>query len=236
MKFKDIVKSGFEEFKIEYNSKILEKIIKHKDMILEWNKKINLTAIRSDEDMAVKHYIDSLSINKYVSEKRSFIDVGTGAGFPGIPISILNNRLNTVLLDSLKKRVNFLNEVVDKLEIKNVKCIHGRAEEFGVNVDYREKFEVATARALTRLPVLLEYCLPYVKVNGIFIAMKGSDIEEVGSSNKALKVLGGEIVHIEKLTLPCSKIIRNVIIIQKIKQLSTKYPRKPGIPRAKPLM
>jgi 16S rRNA (guanine527-N7)-methyltransferase len=173
---------------------------------------------------------------RYIKNNKSIIDIGTGAGFPGIPIRIFNDNINVVLLDSLKKRINFLNILIEKLKLKNVESVHGRAEDYGINVQYRENFEIAIARAVSSLPILLEYCMPFIKINGLFIAMKGSDIEEVKVSHRALDLLGGEIVKIEKFVLPCSQIIRNVIIVKKIKQLSTKYPRKAGTPKAKPLM
>ena len=236
MEFEEIISNGLKKFNIKYEEIILGKFVQYKELLLEWNNKINLTSITDEEGIAIKHFIDSLSIYKYIKESKSIIDIGTGAGFPGIPIKILCGGMNVVLLDSLNKRINFLNTVIKSLELNKIEAIHGRAEEYGAKSGYREKFEVAVARAVSSLPILIEYCMPFLKIGGRMIAMKGSDLTEINISNKALTELGGIIESIENFTLPCSDINRNVIIIQKLDTYRQKYPRKVGQAKAKPLM
>ncbi len=220
-----------------------EQFSKYMELLKEWNTKINLTAIEDDREIVIKHFIDSLSILPYIKdEKQKLIDVGTGAGFPGIPLKIAGANLEITLLDSLDKRIRFLNEVIDALDISRqggvlpIKAIHGRAEDFGIKPEYREKFDIAVARAVANLPVLLEYCLPFVKINGIFIAMKGSSTEEFENCGRALDILGGKIEKIEKMQLPFTNIERNVVVVRKFRQTPTKYPRKAGKPSKEPLI
>ena len=163
------------------------------------------------------------------------IDIGTGAGFPGIPIAILNNNINITLLDSLNKRINFLNIIIQKLELDNVITIHGRAEDIAKLKTHREKYDIVTSRAVAPFNILLEYMLPFNKVNGKTISMKGSNIEEIENSSKALNELGGKINNIEKIFLPYTEIQRNIIIVNKIKETPNKYPRKAGVPKKEPL-
>lgn len=206
-------------------------------LLVEWNEKINLTAITDEEGIVIKHFLDSISIMPYIpKESKSLIDVGTGAGFPGIPIKIVNEKIKITLLDSLEKRVKFLNEVCERLKIKDINSVHGRAEDFGADKRYREQFDIATARAVAGLPVLLEYCLPFVKVGGLFIAMKGPDAkEEVKESGKALEVLGGELLEIKEFTLPHSDNERCIILIKKCRHTPPNYPRKSGKPTKQPI-
>lgn len=213
------------------------------ELLKEWNKKVNLTAIEDDTEIVIKHFIDSMSILPFIKdEKLKLIDVGTGAGFPGIPLKIANPMLEITLLDSLDKRIKFLNEVIKQTGISGhnktseIKAVHGRAEDYGINQQYREKFDIAVARAVANLPVLLEYCLPFVKTNGVFVAMKGSNTEEFNNSAKALDILGGEIEKIEKMELPSTNIERNVVVVRKFRQTPTKYPRKAGKPSKEPLI
>ena len=213
-----------------------EQFENYKDLLLEWNEKINLTAITEEDDIILKHFIDSMTILKHVDEKSSIVDVGTGAGFPGIPVKIANPSINVTLVDSLNKRLIFLEEVIKNLNLEKIKTVHSRAEEFGQNNIYREKFDIATSRAVANLSVLVEYLLPLVKVGGKCICMKGSDIEEeLQNSKDAIKTLGGQIEKIEEFTLPESDIKRNIIVIKKIKKTPNKYPRKPGVPSKDPL-
>lgn len=213
-----------------------EQFEKYKDLLLEWNEKINLTAITEEDDIILKHFIDSMTILKHIDENSSIVDVGTGAGFPGIPIKIANPSINVTLVDSLNKRLIFLEEVIKNLNLEKIKTVHSRAEEFGQNKNYREKFDIATSRAVANLSVLVEYLLPLVKVGGKCICMKGSDIEEeLQNSKDAIKTLGGQIEKVEEFTLPESDIKRNIIVIKKIKQTPNKYPRKPGVPSKNPL-
>lgn len=213
-----------------------EQFEKYKNLLLEWNEKINLTAITDEDDIILKHFVDSMTILKYIESDSSIVDVGTGAGFPGIPVKIANPSINVTLVDSLNKRLLFLEDVINKLNLKQIKTVHSRAEEFGQNKIYREKFDIATSRAVANLSVLVEYLLPLVKVGGKCICMKGSEIEEeLKNSKDAIKILGGEIEKVEEFTLPESDIKRNIIIIKKIKQTPNRYPRKPGVPSKNPL-
>lgn len=213
-----------------------EQFEKYKDLLLEWNEKINLTAITEEDDIILKHFIDSMTILKHIDKNSSIVDVGTGAGFPGIPVKIANPSINVTLVDSLNKRLIFLEEVIKNLNLEKIKTVHSRAEEFGQNKNYREKFDIATSRAVANLSVLVEYLLPLVKVGGKCICMKGSDIqEELQNSKEAIKTLGGQIEKVEEFTLLESDIKRNIIVIKKIKQTPNKYPRKPGVPSKNPL-
>ena len=213
----------------------VNKYYKYMNLILEWNEKINLTAITKEEDIILKHFIDSLTINKYI--KNSIVlDIGTGAGFPGIPLKILNDDSEFILVDALNKRINFLEIVKKELNLNKLELIHSRAEDLAKNNDYREKVDVITSRAVSNLRVLVEYMLPFVKLGGICICMKGSNVkEEINEAKKAIEILGGKIEEIENILLPESDIERNNIIIRKIKNTPNKYPRKAGIPAKQPL-
>lgn len=232
---KTTFKNLAEIINIELTNEQIDKFFNYKNLLQEWNKKMNLTAIVDDEEIILKHFIDSLTIEKYISKDSSIIDVGTGAGFPGIPLKIVREDIELTLLDSLNKRITFLNEVISINNLQKVRCIHGRAEDVSRETSMREKFDYATARAVANLSTLSELCLPFVKVGGKFICMKGNNIEEVEEAQKAIEVLGGKIVSIEKLTLPNSGIERNVIIIEKIKQTPKQYPRKAGTPAKEPI-
>lgn len=234
--FSKELKDKSSKINIDINEEKIEKFYKYMNLLLEWNEKINLTAIIQPSEIILKHFIDSLTIQQYIdSENQQMIDVGTGAGFPGIPISIVNESQDITLLDSLNKRILFLDDVIDKINLNNIKTIHSRVEDFGKNKNQREKYDIATSRAVAPLNVLLEYLLPLVKVGGKCICMKGSNIEEIENSKNALKILGGEIEKIEKINLPDSDNERNIIIVKKIKSTPEKYPRKPGIPTKEPL-
>lgn len=205
-------------------------------LLLEWNEKINLTAITEEDDIILKHFVDSLTISKYIDNGKSVVDVGTGAGFPGVPIKIVRKDLKVTLVDSLNKRIKFLDDVIEKLKLQEVQTLHFRAEEFGQNKKYRESFDIATSRAVANLSTLVEYLLPLVKVGGICICMKGSEIkEELENSKKAIEILGGKIDDQIEFILPESDIKRNIIIIKKIKTTPSKYPRKAGTPAKEPL-
>ena len=213
-----------------------EQFEEYKKLLLEWNEKINLTAITEEDDIILKHFVDSLTISKYIEEGKSIVDVGTGAGFPGIPIKIERENVDVTLVDSLNKRIIFLNDVIEKLKLEKITTLHFRAEEFGQNKKYRESFDIATSRAVANLSTLVEYLLPLVKVGGKCICMKGSDIkEELEESKKAIEILGGEIEKVEEFTLPESDIKRSIIIISKKSSTPKKYPRKPGTPAKEPI-
>ena len=236
IEFSNLMKEYGKEIQIKFTEEQLQKFYEYMNRLIEWNKKINLTAIIEPKEIILKHFIDSLTILKYVNDNEKMLDVGTGAGFPGIPIKIMNENIEITLLDSLNKRINFLNEVINKLKLKNISAIHSRIEDYGKNNKYREKYDIVTSRAVANLATLSEYMLPMLKIKGKSICMKGSDIkEEVKNSKRAIDILGGEIVNIEELVLPKSDNRRNLIIIEKKKNTPLKYPRKAGIPSKEPL-
>ena len=232
--FSKELKNKASQIDIILEEKQIENFYKYMNLLLEWNEKMNLTAITEPSEVVLKHFIDSLTISNLIEEEKSIIDVGTGAGFPGIPLSIVNNE-DITLLDSLNKRITFLEEVINNLELSNIKAVHSRVEEFAKNKKEREMYDIATSRAVAPLNVLLEYLLPLVKVGGKCICMKGSNTEEIDEAKNALKILGGEIEKIEKITLPESDITRNIIIVKKVKETPLKYPRKPGTPSKEPI-
>lgn len=233
--FSEELENVAKQIEIELTKKQIEKFYNYMNLLLEWNEKINLTAIIEPREVILKHFVDSLTIAKYIKENEKLIDVGTGAGFPGIPLSIVKENTDIVLLDSLNKRINFLEEIKQNLKLKNITTIHGRAEEFGKNKKEREIYDIATSRAVAPLNILLEYLLPLVKVGGKAICMKGSNIEEIENAKNALEILGGKIEKIEEIILPNSDIKRNIIIVKKVKNTPSKYPRKPGTPSKEPI-
>lgn len=226
-----------ENYDLTLSQEKLYKFSKYANLLVEWNDKINLTAITDEEGIVIKHFLDSLSIFPFLpKDAKTLIDVGTGAGFPGIPLKITVENLKVTLLDSLDKRVKFLNEVCSALQLKDITAFHGRAEDFGSDKKYREHFDVAVARAVAALPALLEYCLPFVKVGGIFMAMKGPDAkEELKESKKALEVLGGELMEVKSFTLPHSDHERCIIMIRKCRHTPPSFPRKSGKPTKMPI-
>lgn len=234
--FENQIKEYAKEIDILLNQEQINQFYLYMQILLEWNEKINLTAITKPEEIILKHFVDSITIAKYLKSNAKIIDVGTGAGFPGIPIKIIREDIQVTLLDSLNKRINFLNEIIEKLELVQIQTIHNRAEEAGKSKKYRENFDIATSRAVANLSTLAEYLLPFVKQGGQVIAMKGATIEEeLEASQKAIKVLGGKIKKIDTFCLPKSDIDRNVIILQKEKTTPAKYPRKPGTPAKEPI-
>ena len=228
---------GLESLNITLSEKQMEQFLTFYELLVEWNGFMNLTAITEFEEVVQKHFLDSLALIKACDLKdQTLIDVGTGAGFPGIPLKIAFPELNVTLLDSLNKRINFLNTVIDTLELKKVETIHGRAEDFAKNKDYREKFDLCVSRAVSNLTTLSEYCLPFVKVNGSFISYKSEKLtEELKEAEKAIAILGGQVGDQVELTLPDSDIYRNLLIINKTKNTPGKYPRKAGLPSKEPL-
>ena len=234
--FAQKIKELSNEIGILLKEEQIEKFYIYMQLLLEWNEKINLTAIIEPEEIILKHFVDSMTIAKNINKNSKVIDVGTGAGFPGIPLKIIREDIDVCLLDSLNKRVNFLNEVISKLKLNNIEAIHGRAEELGRNKKYREKFDYATSRAVANLSTLAEYLMPFVKQGGYCISMKGSNVEEeLEQGKKAISILGGEIMGMEKFQLPQSDINRCIIIINKVKNTPSKYPRKPGTPAKEPI-
>lgn len=233
-----ILKDGCQELGFHIDDNQVQQLLTYKDILLEWNEKMNLTAITEEEEVMVKHFLDSLSCiqSQYLKEEGTMIDVGTGAGFPGIPLKVYFPKLKLTLLDSLNKRVEFLKEVSQELGLEDVNFVHGRAEECGQEETHREQYDYAVARAVASLNVLVEYCLPFVKVGGYFICQKGPQLkEEIQNSQNAITVLGGKVVEQKEITLPFSDITHSLLVIEKIKQTPTKYPRKPGTPSKKPI-
>ena len=234
--FKEIMTENLKELNIELTEKQLEQFYEYMNILIEWNKVMNLTNITEPIEVIQKHFIDSLTVLKLIKETDMIIDVGTGAGFPGIPIKIAFPKTKIVLLDSLNKRIKFLNEVIAKLKINDVEAMHGRAEELAHNKIYREKYDIAIARAVAPLNVLSEYLLPFIKVNGIAICMKGSKgKEEAKNGEKAIEILGGKIKEIKEFELPNTDICRTILILEKNKNTDKKYPRRSGIPSKEPL-
>lgn len=224
------------ELQIKLNEKQKEQFYKYMNLLIEWNEKINLTAIVEPQEVILKHFVDSLTISKYIEENSYVVDVGTGAGFPGIPLKILRDDINVVLVDSLNKRIKFLEDVICQLGLDKIKAIHSRAEEFGQNKEYREKFDVVTSRAVANVSTLSEYLIPLAKVNGKCLYMKGPEInEELNNGKNAIKILGGTILNIYQFNLPNSRIGRSVVEISKVQNSNKKYPRKAGLPSKEPL-
>jgi len=226
------------ELSIKLNEKQVEQFIGFYEMLVEWNKVMNLTGITEYEEVVEKHFVDSLSIVKAVdiANVDSVIDIGTGAGFPGIPLKIAFPHLKITLLDSLNKRIKFLNAVIEELGLEDISTIHGRAEDFAKQEDYREKYDLCVSRAVANLSTLSEYCLPYVNVDGMFVPYKSGDIEdELNNSKKAVQILGGKIEKTIKFELPGTDIGRSFVKIKKVKNTAKKYPRKAGLPSKEPL-
>ncbi len=208
------------------------------EMLVEWNKVMNLTGITKRDEVDEKHFVDSLSVVQVfdVDKCKKVIDVGTGAGFPGIPLKILFPDMEITLLDSLNKRIQFLNAVIEELGLKKINTIHGRAEDFAKKEEYREQYDLCVSRAVANLSTLSEYCLPYVKVGGAFVPYKSGEIdEEVNAAKNAIKILGGKIVQVKKFTLPGSDIGRSFVKISKVSKTAKRYPRKAGLPSKEPL-
>jgi len=233
-----ILEQKLGELGIKQDQNQLERFHKFYQLLIEWNKVMNLTGITEYEDVVEKHFVDSLSIIKAIDLSRihTVIDVGTGAGFPGIPLKIAFPHLRVVLLDSLNKRIKFLDEVISQLELTEIRTIHGRAEEYARKEEYREQFNLCVSRAVANLSTLSEYCLPYIQVGGMFVPYKSGEIDdEVEQSKKAVRILGGNIKDVMKFELPGTDIHRSFVLIHKEQHTQKKYPRKAGIPAKEPL-
>ena len=233
-----IFENKLNELGITLTDKQKQQFDKFYELLVEWNKVMNLTGITEYEEVNEKHFVDSLSIVKAIDMEgvENVIDVGTGAGFPGIPLKIAFPHLKVVLLDSLNKRINFLNEVIAELGLTDIKTIHGRAEDYAKQTEYREKFDLCVSRAVANLSTLAEYCLSYVSVDGLFIPYKSGEIdEELENSKKAVKILGGKIENVVKFQLPGTEIGRSFVKVRKIANSNKKYPRKAGLPAKEPL-
>ena len=226
MNNRDVLKNGLEDLGVAVDDKILNDFNIYREILVDWNQKMNLTGIEDEKEVYIKHFLDSVAAvtNGYIKDGVSIIDVGTGAGFPGLPLRICLKNIELTLLDSLNKRINFLQEVSKQVEIDNIKFIHGRAEELPTN--YREYFDIVTSRAVANLRVLTELSIPYLKVNGYFISLKGKADEELKEAESTLKVLNCEIEKIEKFILPDQVSERSIIKIRKEKETPDIYPRK----------
>ena len=234
------LKKDLNEFGIELTAEMEEQFLLYYNMLIEWNSFMNLTAITDFDEVLKKHFTDSVSLIRAIPDlgekKYRMIDIGTGAGFPGIPLKIVFPNISVVLLDSLNKRVNFLNEVISKLQLTDITAMHGRAEDFAQNKEYRESFDLCVSRAVANLATLSEYCLPFVKKNGRFISYKSEKVsEEFEVSGKAISVLGGEYENQVTFELPDSDIYRNLFVIKKKSATPGKYPRKAGLPSKEPI-
>ncbi len=226
------------ELGITLTEKQKEQFDKFYELLVEWNKVMNLTGITEYEEVNEKHFVDSVSIVKAldIHSVKKVIDVGTGAGFPGIPLKIAFPHLEIVLLDSLNKRINFLNTVISELGLEGISTIHGRAEDFAKKPEYREQFDLCVSRAVANLSSLSEYCIPYVAKDGMFVPYKSGEIDdELQQAKKAVHILGGKLEEVVKFQLPGSEIGRSFVKIKKVQNTAKKYPRKAGLPTKEPL-
>ena len=239
-KFNQLMEAGARDLEIELNENQMNQFYQYYELLIEWNQVMNLTAITELEDVITKHFVDSLSLVKGVDQKKlnglRIIDVGTGAGFPGIPLKIAFPELKITLLDSLNKRVKYLNEVIETLSLEEIHAVHGRAEDYGRDREYREQYDICVSRAVANLSVLSEYCMPFVKVDGYFIPYKSGKIEEeLDGAKKAVKLLGGKMEEVVSFLLPGSDAERALVKIRKVEPIAKKYPRKAGLPSKEPI-
>ena len=233
-----VLKSGCEKLGIFLNEKQESQFIEYYKMLIEWNQVMNLTAITEFEDVVQKHFVDSLSIIQVNNLRKvdNVIDIGTGAGFPGIPLKIMYPHVKVTLLDSLRKRIDFLNHVTDVINLKDVEAIHGRAEDYAKPGQKREQYDLCVSRAVANLSTLSEYCLPFVKKGGFFISYKSEKIsEEMAEAENAIVLLGGKAEEKKEFLLPDSDIYRCLFVIKKVRETPKKYPRKAGLPGKEPL-
>ncbi len=233
---KDLIINGSEQLNISLGEEQVSQLIDYAELLKEWNEKINLTAITDDEGIATKHFLDSMTAISTGYVKGKVIDVGTGAGFPGLVLKITKPEIELTLLDSLNKRINFLKEVCDKTGIDRVELVHSRAEDGGKNIAYRAKFDTVVSRAVANLTVLAEWCIPFLKKGGYFLALKGPFAdEELKDARRAIKILGGEIEDVIEADIPFTDLKHKIIVIKKVGQTPMKYPRKPGLATKNPL-
>ncbi|MGL5435006.1 MAG: 16S rRNA (guanine(527)-N(7))-methyltransferase RsmG [Lachnospiraceae bacterium] len=238
--FQQKMESGLKELELTLTQHQMDQFYDYYQFLIEWNKVMNLTAITEIDDVITKHFMDSISIAKVLknleTSHSTIIDVGTGAGFPGIPLKIAFPKLSVTLLDSLNKRVKFLNEVISNLELSEITALHGRAEDYGKDKNYREQFDYCVSRAVANIATLSEYCIPFVKQGGSFISYKSGKIdEELETGKKAITILGGELENTVKFQLAGTDAERSFVIIKKVKKTANMYPRKAGLPGKEPL-
>ena len=234
---KDLLINGASQLNIELNKTKADRFMSFMDMLIETNKSLNLTAITEPEDVITKHFLDSLTACQFIPEGASVIDVGCGAGFPGLPVKIAREDISLTLLDSLNKRLAFIESVLKANNITGARCVHARAEDGGRDKAHREKYDIALSRAVANMAVLCEYCLPYIKVGGLFLALKGpAAAEELKSAEKAIKTLGGEITQVAEVTVPFTDLLHKIVVVKKIKPCPGQYPRKAGTPSKKPIV
>lgn len=233
--FNEILKKEISNNQISLDKNEYDEFYTYMKEIISWNEKINVTAITDEKEFLVKHLIDSLTINGLVASKTSLIDIGTGAGFPGIPLKIANPKLKVTLIDSVNKKLEVIRNISDKMKIEDLEIIHTRAEDLAMKNEYREKYDIATTRAVSKLNTIVEYMLPFIKVGGYAICMKGPNVkDEIEEAQKAIKVLGGEIVKLENFIID-NEYERNIIVIEKKKLTPKQFPRGKGKPAKEPI-
>nr|WP_297396807.1 16S rRNA (guanine(527)-N(7))-methyltransferase RsmG [uncultured Peptostreptococcus sp.] len=234
----ELLKNRLVDFSINVDETILDRFEKYRQILVEYNQHMNLTGITEQREVYIKHFLDSVAIfkNGYIADDLSVIDVGTGAGFPGLPLKICNPKIKLTLLDSLNKRINFLKTVGQELGLNEIEYVHGRAEDIAQKPEHREKYDIATARAVASLPVLLELCVPYVKIGGFFICLKGPSVDiELGQAKNAMKLLGVRLVEKINVILPDQELKHNILVFKKEEKTPAKYPRRAGKPSKNPL-
>lgn len=238
MSNKKLLVEGLSSMGLACDEKIVNDFWKFKEMLLDWNEKINLTAITEERDVVLKHFLDSVTCmtSEVDFSHKKILDLGTGGGFPGVPLKIMDRTIHMTLLDSLNKRINYLKLVGEALDFRDMEYLHSRAEDAAANKAYREKFDIVVSRAVANMSTLSEYCIPFVKVGGYFIAQKTNEaFSEIEDARKAIAILGGEIVSIQAVSIPNTDLAHNLVIIKKISNTASKYPRKAGIPSKSPL-
>ena len=233
---KKLLFDGALKLNIDLGETKISQFMTYMEMLIEKNKLLNLTAITEPKEIITKHFLDSLTAEKFIPQGANVIDVGCGAGFPGLPLKIARDDISLTLLDSLAKRLAFIEGVLNKAGVQNAKCVHARAEDGARDKAYREKYDVALSRAVANMAVLCEYCLPYVKVGGLFLALKGPAAqEEIENAINAIKTLGGEVVEISETAVPFTDLLHKIVVIKKVRPCPKQYPRKAGTPSKKPI-
>lgn len=233
--FKNIFKEECHKNKMKFKEDVNENLYQYMKLILEWNEKINVTAIKEEKEFIVKHFVDSLTINEFLVKSKRILDIGTGAGFPGIPIKLYYPNINVTLIDSVNKKITVLRDVIEKLKLEKIEALHIRAEDLAKDLNYRENFDVVTTRAVSNLATVSEYMLPFVKIDGKAICMKGPNVdEELENAGNAIKLLGGEIEKIQKIKID-NELERNIVVIKKVNKTDKKYPRGQGKPAKEPI-